>query len=94
MAVNAKHSKISSLSKEARQPLKWISYFWPKILKKLNLDSSPLSSHTFFFFGFLSINVSLKFHYKNIHTSAHKGGEEASLKISAINYILQKFSPY
>ena len=58
--------------------------------RKINLDSLPLISHTFF--GFLLINASLKLHYKNIHTLAHIG--ESSLKISVIDYILQKFSPY
>ena len=37
--------------------------------RKINLNSLPLISHTFF--GFLLINTSLKLHYKNIHTSAH-----------------------
>ena len=38
------------------------------------------------------MNVSLKLHYKNIHTSAH--WEEASPRTSVIDYILQKFNPY
>ena len=91
MAVNAKHSKISSLSKEARQPLKWISYFWPKILKKLNLDSSPLSSHTFL--DFLLINASLSSIIKRYTPWPRREGE-ASLKIFVIDYTLLKFNPY
>ena len=35
--LNAKHSKILSLPKEARQLLKQISYFWPKISERLTL---------------------------------------------------------
>ena len=61
--LNAKHSKISSLPKEARQPLKQNLLLLAKNLKKISLDPSPLISPAIF--GFLSVNASLKLHYKN-----------------------------
>ena len=44
--------------------------FLTKNPMKINLDSLPLISHTFF--EFLLINTSLKLHYKNISTSAQR----------------------
>ena len=56
---------------------------------KINLDSLPLISHTFF--GFLLMNFSLKLHYKNIHTTAHGGTTTLSetLGLFAILLVVQ-----
>ena len=77
--------------KKQDNPSKWIFLLLIKNPKKVK----PwfVTHDESCFFGFLSINASLKLHYKNIHTSAH-WGEEASLKISVIDYTLQKFNPY